>query len=253
MPYERELTAALRWVDRTDQIAMEHFRIGVPFDQKADGTPVTVADRSIEKALRAAVAEEFTGDGIVGEEFGDSGASARRWIIDPIDGTKNYRRGVSVFATLIALEERGAPLLGVVSAPALRARWWATAGGGAFHDGESIHVSDVARVEDSDVITGGWDWVEEAGRFDGLALLSRTAKRQRGFGDFWGHMLVAQGSAEIMVEFAPLATWDLAAVRAIVGEAGGMVTDLDGNQAREGACVTSNGLVHHEALALLRA
>jgi histidinol-phosphatase len=252
MPYERELSAALQWVQRTDAISIEHFRIGVPFESKPDGTPVTEADRAVEQMLRKAVEDEFPGDGIIGEEFGDSDGGSRRWIIDPIDGTKNYQRGIPVFATLIALEENGVPVLGVVSAPGLRARWWATAGGGAFHDGEPIHVSEVARVEDADVITGGWDWVEEAGRVEGLTALSRAAKRQRGFGDFWGHLLVAQGSAEIMVEFAPLAAWDLAAVRAIVLEAGGRVTDLEGSDAREGACVTSNGLVHDEALALLR-
>src|SRR5438093_7410965 len=101
MPYERELSAALRWVERSDPISMEHFGVGVPFESKADGTPVTAADRAVEEHLRKAIEDEFPGDGIHGEEFGDSGSGARRWIIDPIDGTKNYRRGVPVFATLI--------------------------------------------------------------------------------------------------------------------------------------------------------
>ena len=186
---------------------------------------------------------------IVGEEQGSSGEGARRWIVDPIDGTKNYARGIPVFATLVALEEDGELVLGMVSAPALGSRWWGTKGEGAFRDGAPIHVSDVRAVKDSDLCTGGTDWAE--GR---LRALESSVRRVRGFGDFWGHMMVAQGSMEIMVEFAPLQPWDVAAPRAVVEMAGGTMTSLDGSERpRDGAVVTTNGLVHDEVLGVLAA
>lgn len=251
MGYERELEAVRRWVDETDRIALDHFRIGVPTELKDDLTPVTEADRAIEQVLRGAIEAEFSGDAILGEEQGASGSGGRRWILDPIDGTKNYCRGIPVFATLIALEDEGALALGMVSAPALGMRWWATRGGGAFRDGERIHVSTTADVAQADVISGGLNW-GSARDTEGLLALCVRARRQRGFGDFWGHMLVAQGSAEVMVELAPLEPWDLAAPRAIVEEAGGRVSDLAGNGALSGACVTTNGALHDDVLALLR-
>jgi histidinol-phosphatase len=252
MGYERELDAVQRWVDEADRVALDHFRVGVPVELKDDATPVTEADRAIEDALRRAIEAEFPGDAILGEEQGASGSGGRRWIVDPIDGTKNYVRGIPVFATLIALEDDGALALGMVSAPALQARWWATRGGGAFGNGECIRVSEVADVADADVISGGVNW-GSARDTQGLLALCARARRQRGFGDFWGHMLVAQGSAEIMVELAPLEAWDLAAPRAIVEEAGGRVTGLDGkSEALSGACISTNGFVHDQVAALLR-
>jgi len=250
MGYQPELEVALALCEQTDAIAMEHFAVDIATETKADGTPVTVADRAVETAIRAALSAAFPTDAIIGEEFGSEGESSRRWIVDPIDGTRNYARGVPVFATLIALEQDGRLVLGVVSAPALRTRWWATAGDGAYHDGVSMQVSDRATLASSDVITGGVRWAQD--RTHGLIKVLRTADRSRGFGDFWGHMLVAQGSAEAMIEFAPLALWDIAAPKMIVTEAGGRVTTLDGDDALQvGPALTSNGVIHAEVLAAL--
>jgi histidinol-phosphatase len=252
MAYERELEVVHNLVEQTDAIAMKHFAIGVATETKADGTPVTIADRAIEEALRAGLGRAFPTDGILGEELGATGEGVRRWIVDPIDGTKNYARGVPVFATLIALEDGGRLVAAMVSAPALGTRWWASAGGGAFCDGSAIQVSGVASLKDADVITGGIDWARE--RTDALLALVAAARRQRGFGDFWGHMLVAQGSADVMVELAPLALWDIAAPKMIVEEAGGRMTGLDGDAAlKPGPVITSNGALHDQARALLTA
>jgi len=154
-----------------------------------------------------------------------------------------------VFATLLALEEDGEPVLGFVSAPALGSRWWAARGEGAHHSGARIARSNVTDLASADLVTGGDDWalVER----DRYATLLARARRHRGFGDFWGHMLVAQGSAEVMVEFAPLAPWDIAAPRVIVTEAGGRCTAMDGGPATGGPTVSSNGHLHDEVLALL--
>lgn len=252
MSYERELEAVLGWFDATDQIALEHFRAGPRTEIKRDGTPVTAADRSVEQTLRRAIDGSFAGDGILGEELGELDGTARRWIIDPIDGTKNFARGIPVFGTLVALEDQGRLALGAISAPALGSRWWATDGGGAFRDGRTISVSSAASVATAEVTTGSIDYADD-GQTAGLLRLVRNARRWRAFGDFWGHMLVAQGSMEVMVEFAPLALWDIAACKIIVEEAGGRATDLLGDTTlRAGPLVTSNGLVHDEALRLVR-
>ncbi len=251
MAYERELAVVTSLVAETDEISMHHLSIGIDTEMKADGTPVTIADRAVEQVLRDGLARAFPEDAILGEEQGSSGEGTRRWILDPIDGTKNYARGVPVFATLIALEDAGQLVLGMVSAPALRTRWWATVGDGAFRDGTSIGVSARESLAEADVISGGLDWARDNA---GVMKLFSAAKRQRGFGDFWGHMLVAQGSAEVMVEFAPLALWDIAAPRLIVEEAGGRVTDLTGDPAlKPGPVLTTNGIVHDEVLAILGA
>lgn len=253
MSFERELSAVQRWVAQTDAIAREHFRIDVPYETKADGTPVTEADRAVERALREAIEAEFPGDAILGEEEGLSGEGARRWIIDPIDGTKNFARGVPVFATLIALEVDGALALGMVSAPAFEQRWWATRGGGAFRDGERIRVSTTARIEDADVCTGSFGWGRASGGSEKLLALCDRARRQRGFGDWWGHLLVAQGSMDAMVDLAPLQVYDIAAPKLIVEEAGGRVTTLTGDGALQaGAAITTNGALHDAVLDAMR-
>lgn len=251
MPFEKELTLAHRWADEADAIAMEHFRAGTLTEIKADGTPVTVADRGIERALRRNIEREFPQDAVLGEEEGAAGESSRRWIIDPIDATKNYARGIPVFATLLALAIEERTVLGMVSAPALGARWWATDGGGAFASGAPIRVSTIDALEDADVISGGDDWSLSAGQ--GYVSLLTRARRHRAFGDFWGHMLVAQGSAEVMVEHAPLAPWDIAAPALIVTEAGGRCTSMDGGRAVGGPTVSTNGALHDEVLAIIRA
>jgi len=252
MAFDKELALAHRWCDETDAIALEHFRIGALTEIKDDGTPVTMGDREVERALRVSIERAFPRDAILGEEEGATGSGARRWIIDPIDGTKNYARGVPVFATLIALVVDESPVLGVVSAPGLGLRWYATRGTGAFASGGPIHVSTIESLAESDVITGGIDWAEDLGATERALELFRRARRQRGFGDFWGHMLVAQGSAEVMVEFAPLALWDIAAPKLIVEEAGGRVTSFDGDPSlRPGPVLATNRSVHAEALKVL--
>lgn len=259
MAYERELSAARRWADETDGIALEHFRAGAPAETKDDGTPVTAGDRAVEEHLRAAITREFPGDAVLGEEGGATGSSRRRWVIDPIDGTRNFARGIPVWATLVALqaevegERAGVLALGVVSAPALGTRWWAADGGGAFRDGEPIRVSRVARLEDADLCTGGLDWARAAGEWDRFERLLARVRRHRGFGDFWGAMLVAQGSMDAMVEFAPLELWDVAAPSKILVEAGGRATNIQGeNGVRPSPIVSSNGILHEELLTLLR-
>jgi len=222
------------------------------FSTKPDSTPVTEADHAVETAVRDALARARPSDVVVGEEFGTTGEGARRWIIDPIDGTKSYLRGSPPWATLLGLEEAGELVLGVVSAPMLGRRWWATRGGGAFVNGESITVSDVAALEDAllchaDVLSYE---VFDAG--PAFRELTRAVWDRRGFGDFWGHMLVAEGIADVMFE-PVLNVWDVAAVIPIVEEAGGRVTDRRGDvRADGGNAVTTNGRLHDAVLAIVR-
>ncbi|HUJ15499.1 MAG TPA: inositol monophosphatase family protein, partial [Thermoanaerobaculia bacterium] len=215
---------------------------------KADRTPVSEVDEAVEKAIRERLDRERPGDAIIGEEFGERGDSPRRWIIDPIDATKNYIRGIPVFATLIALDGR----LGVVSAPALNRRWWAMRGEGAMCDGTPIRVSTVKRFEDAQI---GYDSLldfDAAGIGGRFVSLLRRCGRSRAFGDFWTHMLVAEGATEIAIE-PKVAWWDMAAVQLIVEEAGGKFTTLDGRaRADGGSAVSTNGLLHDEVLAALR-
>lgn len=240
-----DLELALRLADTADEISMPRFRSGLAVEVKADLTPVTEADLAIEAELRRILAAERPDDAILGEEEGVSAGSERRWVIDPIDGTRNYSRGIPVWATLIALEESGVARLGVVSAPALRRRWWAERDAGVFADGEPIRVSDVSRVEDA-VLTFAPE--------DPLPRVARRAWHARGFGDFWAHMLVAEGAVDGAVDAIGVHEWDLAAVQVIVEEAGGRFSNAAG-EARidSGTAVSSNGLLHDELLAGLAA
>jgi histidinol-phosphatase len=202
---------------------------------------VTDADRAVERAVRERIARERSGEGVFGEEEGDDGGAVR-WIVDPIDGTKNFARGVPVWATLIALERDGEIVCGVVSAPALGHRWWAGRGEGAFRDGDPIGVSGVPRLADASVsATYACD----------LAKLEPAAWHARSLGDFWQHVLVAEGSVDAAVD-SRLAPWDYSALIPILQEAGGRVTSLDGGRPRTNEqVVTSNGALHEELLALL--
>ena len=219
---------------------------------KSDRTPVSEADEATERMIRERLQRERPDDGIVGEEFGTTGATRRRWILDPIDATKNYVRGVPVFGTLIALEEDGHPTVGVVSAPALHRRWWATAGGGAFCNGARLSVSGVDRLRDASI---GYDSILEHdlhGLTDKFTSLLRECSRSRAFGDFWIHMLVAEGAMDIAVE-PRVALWDMAPVQIIVEEAGGRFTSLRGEpRADGGSAVSTNGLLHDAVLDALR-
>lgn len=255
--YREELTAVLVIADEVDAITLGHF-VSSDFsvESKPDLTPVTNADREAEEYIRAKISEKFSDDAIYGEEHGSTGAGSRRWIIDPIDGTKNFVRGVPVWATLIALEVEGTIVLGVVSAPALKRRWWATAGGGAWtawNAGEPhrIGVSDVVNLSDASFSFSSLSGWEERGMLGGFLGLTRAVWRTRAYGDFWSYMLVAEGSVDIAAE-PELELYDMAALVPIVSEAGGTLTDLDGTSGPWGGCaLASNGKLHAQAQALL--
>jgi histidinol-phosphatase len=221
-------------------------------EEKPDLTPVTEADRKVEQVLRERIGARHPGDGVLGEEFGDSDVvGGRRWIIDPIDGTKNYVRGVPVWATLVALERDGGLAVGVVSAPALGRRWWAARGEGAHVNGRAIRVSGVRTVEDAYLGYDSPRAMEEHGYGDAFLDLERRVWRTRAFGDFWIHMLVAEGALDAAVEPA-VALWDVAPIQVIVEEAGGRFTDLRGEARADGGDVlTTNGHLHDEVLAAL--
>jgi histidinol-phosphatase len=247
-----DLELALALADAADAITLRHFQsTSLQVRTKVDMTPVSEADEAVERALRERLAQERPQDGILGEEFGSSEGS-RRWIIDPIDGTKNYVRGIPVYATLIAVEENGALLAGVVSAPALHRRWWASRGEGAFCNGKRIHVSKLATIDESHITYDSITDFDQHGGTEGFLALTRRCTRARGFGDFWIHMLVAEGAVEIAVE-PKVASWDMAPIQLIVEEAGGRFTDLRGNARFDGGSgLSTNGLVHDAVLEFFR-
>ena len=255
-----DLALALELADVADSITVERFRAAdLVVETKPDLTPVTEADKAVERTLRDRLAQARPGDAIVGEEYGSSDApeNGRRWIVDPIDGTKNYVRGIPVWATLLALQEGDRGTVGVVSAPALGRRWWAARGVGAFgseplsNEPRRLRVSAVQALADAQLCTSGLDGWDSAGGVDGLLSLARSCWRTRGFGDFWIYMLVAEGVAEIGCE-AVVSLWDLAAPQVIVEEAGGTFTDLTGvPTAAGGSALATNGLLHEAALALV--
>ena len=248
-----DLRLALDLADVADAITLGAFRSAdLRVETKPDLTPVTEADRGVERALRARIEVARPGDAVVGEEFGSSGESSRRWYLDPIDGTKNFVRGVPVFATLIGLQRDGEMIAGVCSAPALRMRWWASRGGGAFADGRRLHVSAIAALGDAQLSYDSVSGFEEAGLGERFLELTRRCWRTRGFGDFWSHVLVAEGAVDLAVE-PVVSPWDLAPLQVIVEEAGGRFTDLSGAARIDGgSAVSTNGLLHDEVLACMR-
>jgi histidinol-phosphatase len=224
-----ELEFALSLADDADAITLARFRASdLRVETKPDLTPVSEADRAVEERLRERIAAERPGERVLGEEFGADDGDGPRWVLDPIDGTRNYTRGIPVWATLISLDDTVA----VISAPALGRRWWATSGGGAFANGTPIRVSTIDTVEAATVL---------------VALDRPPAERAfaawhlRGLGDFWAHMLVAEGAAEVAVDAVGLKIWDTASLAVIVAEAGGR---FDGR-------ISSNGLMHEQAVAEL--
>ena len=249
-----DLALAQELADIADGITLPRFRAGdLAVETKPDLSPVTDVDRLVEQRLRDILATRRPGDAVLGEEHGSDGRSgtARRWVIDPIDGTKNFVRGMPVYATLIALQVDGAGVVGVVSAPALQHRWWASHGAGAYADGRPIRVSSVASLADAHFSyssIAGW---AKRGRLDGFLGLTRAVWRTRGFGDFWSHVLVAEGSVDIAAE-PEVSLWDLAAVQVVVEEAGGRFTDLGGVATADGgSAVSTNGALHDDVLAAL--
>jgi histidinol-phosphatase len=241
-----DLEFARALADAADAITLPRFRaLDLQVETKPDLTPVSDADRAAEEAVRALVAASGRGEGVLGEEHGDDGGDAR-WIVDPIDGTKSYVRGIPVWATLLALVRDGVTVVSLVSAPALGRRWWALRSGGAFADGEPCRVSTVARVEDAVVSTTSPD-----GMPGGFAALAGRAWAARGFADFWQYCLVAEGAVDIACD-PSLELWDYAAVQLLVEEAGGRCTTFAGGAPHPGGSfVSSNGRVHDAAVSLL--
>lgn len=255
---EAWLALALAACDEADEVARAGFRRDLAVSTKPDRTFVTEADQAIERAIRTRILAAYPDHGLVGEEYGtEAGEAATRWYIDPIDGTHNFIRGVPLFGTLLAVERDGELQAAVMSAPALRERWWARRGGGAWARSlgdeapRRIAVSRVAAIGDAQVLFGSSRDIEASGRAPGFRSLLAEAWRERGFGDFWGYALLAEGAAEAMVE-VDLSTWDAAAPTLIIEEAGGRVTDLDGNRAIDTRTIlATNGLLHDEILARL--
>lgn len=252
--YNDDLRLAHVMADAADDLTMRRFKsMDLRVETKPDLTPVSDADQATEEAIRSALGRARPRDAVIGEEFGASGRGERSWIIDPIDGTKNYVRGVPVWATLIALMDQGRVVVGLVSAPALGRRWWAARDSGAW-TGKSLtkatrcRVSSVTRLEDASFSyssIGGW---EEAGKLDAFLDLNRSVWRNRAYGDFWSHMLVAEGAADVSAE-PELSPWDIAALTVIVEEAGGIWTDLSGvPDINGGSLLCSNGPLHGEVL-----
>lgn len=240
--------------DAADALTLGAFRSAMAVRSKVDGTFVTAIDEAVEAHVRARIAEEFPEHGFLGEESGGTTSEAApTWVVDPIDGTNNFISGNPVFATLIALQVDGHEVAAVVSAPALGSRWDALIEPGqrrATQDGTSIHVSDRSLAQ-GQVSFGGLDYFEQAGQYDLVRRLTTATRRQRGFGDFWQHCLVAAGSVEVAVE-AAVAPWDLAAVKCLVEAAGGRFTDLAGQRTiTGGSAVSSNAAVHDEVLAMV--
>lgn len=250
------LDLALELADLADGITMPRFRAhDLAVETKPDLTPVSEADTAVERAIRDRLATA-TGHAVVGEEFGAEGISdgaEYRWIIDPIDGTKSYVRGVPIWATLIGVEHAGRLDVGVVSAPALGMRWWAARGLGAFRDGEAIRASRVAALADAQ-ISYAWDTSERfhaEGIGDRLIALSHQCWRTRGIGDFWQHLLVAEGAFDIAID-PVVALWDVAALVPIIGEAGAQWSTVDGRADVDGGSfVCTNGVLHDAVIAAL--
>ena len=243
--------------DDADSLTMTRFKaLDLHVMTKPDLTPVTDADQSVEQSIRRTLSRARTRDSVYGEEEGTTGSSARQWVVDPIDGTKNFVRGVPVWATLISLVVDGEVVVGMVSAPALNRRWWASVGDGAW-SGKSLlrasrcQVSDVSRLEDASLSyasMGGWD---ERGRLDDFLSLTRRCWRTRAYGDFWSYVLLAEGAVDLAAE-PELELYDMAALDIIVREAGGMFTSLDGTPGPFGGnALASNGRLHDQALAFL--
>jgi histidinol-phosphatase len=253
-----DLSLALSLAGSADLVSLDRFRAqDLVVTTKPDRSPVTDADQAVERIIRSGIEAARPGDSILGEEYGTQGDSARQWIIDPIDGTANFLRGVPIWGTLIALAVDGVPLVGVVSAPALGRRWWAASGHGAWvseHGGAArrIRVSGVADLADASLSYNslpGWDGV---GRLDNVVQLTRRVWRSRAIGDMWSYMLVAEGALDIVGEF-DLQPYDMAALIPIVQEAGGRFTSVDGAPGPwHGSALATNGVLHEAVLEVLR-
>jgi histidinol-phosphatase len=244
---ESDLSFAQRLADLADRITLPRFLARAHIvETKPDRTPVTETDLDVERAIRAAVGESRRAESVLGEEFGDDGGEDR-WIVDPIDGTTSFLRGVPIWGTLLALERNRIVELALVSAPALGRRWWALKGGGAFVDGEPCHVSGVSRLEDAAVSN-----TSQRRMPPGWLVIVQRARSNRGLGDFWQHCLVAEGCLDVAVDGPYIRIWDYSAVKLLVEEAGGRCTTMAGGEpADRDSFVSTNGHVHSEVIELL--
>jgi histidinol-phosphatase len=255
--YDDDLRLAHVIADQVDGLTMDRFKaVDLQVETKPDLTPVSDADRTAEELIRGQLKRTRPRDAVLGEEFGLVGHGARQWVVDPIDGTKNFVRGVPVWATLIALLDDGEPVVGLVSAPALGKRWWAATGSGAWtgrslSSATRISVSGVQNLVDASFSYSSLEGWETAGALDGFLGLTRSVWRTRGFGDFWSYMLLAEGAVDIAAE-PELALHDMAALVPIVTEAGGRFTSRAGVDGPGGGnAVVTNGLLHDAALEFL--
>ena len=255
--YTDDLRLAHVLADDADSTSTSRYQaMDLRVDTKPDLTPVTDADRAVEAGIRRTLSRARPRDAVVGEEEGSSGFSQRRWVVDPIDGTKNYVRGVPVWATLISLMVEDEVVVGVVSAPLLNRRWWAMKDGGAF-TGKSLfkssqcRVSDVSRLEDASLSYSSLDGWDDRGRLDDFLSLARRCWRTRAYGDFWSYMLLAEGAVDLAAE-PELEIYDMAALDVIVREAGGTFTSLEGRPGPTGGnALASNGRLHEQAMDFL--
>lgn len=249
---DRALAAAVEAARAAGEVAMRYYRTGFDITIKADATPVTQADRGAEQAIRELLAGATPECGFLGEELGAVGDQRRRWIIDPIDGTKNFIRHIPVWATLIALEEAGEVTVGVIHNPVTGELLSARRGGGTWRDGARVRVSTVDTLAEATLLHAGLKLLREAGYWEPFVRLVDATGRQRGFGDYLGYSFVAEGKAEIYVE-TDLKPWDLAPCKIVVEEAGGRFTDLAGVPTiHSGNALATNGRLHDLALSMLR-
>lgn len=251
---KQDLALAISLAEAADAITLDRFQAqDLNVATKPDLTPVSDADLAVEKTLRGIIERERPDDDILGEEYGGTPATTgRQWVIDPIDGTKSFVRGVPIWATLIALCDGHTPVLGVVSAPALSRRWWATDGGGAFLNGSPLHVSKVSTLADASLGFSSLSGWADRGLREKFVDLTDAVWRIRGYGDFWSYCLVAEGAIDIAIE-PEVNLWDLAALDILVREAGGTFTSLDGEPGPYGgSAVATNGLLHADVLRALR-
>jgi histidinol-phosphatase len=249
---DQRLEVAIAAAKAAGEVALRHFRTDLTVERKADRSPVTVADRECERCIVEVIRSAFPDHSILGEEFGEQLGDSRKWIIDPIDGTKSFIRGIPFFASLIALEEEGEVTTGVIYAPAMNDLLYAQRGCGAF-DGEGpLHVSGRRTLASSMLVFGGPSVLRQTGHWGGYERLVDASGRQRAYGDYFGYTFVARGQAEAMVD-SDLKPWDLAALKIVIEEAGGRFTDFDGNRTiYGGSAIASNGHVHDEIRSLLQ-
>lgn len=250
----RELAFANELADLAGSIALRHAAGELIVRHKEDATPVTQADLEIERALRAVVADRFPGDDVVGEEDGRRGAGDRVWVIDPIDGTRNFVDKIQLWATLIALVVDGVPVLGMIEAPELRERYHAVRGEGAWLNGTEIRVSETTSLSEALVLHSNVDGWLRGAYWDGFRRVVEVSTSTRGLADFWGHALIARGSGDAFLEHQPCGVWDWMAAKVILEEAGGVMTTLDGDEPYDGCTLLStNGALHGQVLELLHA